>query len=249
MDYLNLDELLKGLVGGYGNECSCDTTVIDVNDSINLDISKGCSTSGCSINDLNLEEKKASSDKKVPVGISNRHIHLSQRDLDILFGPNYQLTPIKDLKQPGQFACKETIVLAGPKGCFEKVRILGPVRPQTQIEVSQSDLFKLGLKAPVRESGDLAGSGRAIVIGPKGQLALEEGLIVAKRHIHMHTDEAKLYGLQDQDIVSVKTDGEKGLIFQNVLVRVGEKHALEYHIDTDEANAAGLSNSSEIEII
>src|ERR1035437_4819000 len=170
------------------------------------------------------------------IGVSNRHIHLSTQDLEYLFGKGYSINCVKDLSQPGQCVAAETVIIAGPKGCIENVRVLGPVRKQTQIEVSISDTFRLGVEAPVRESGILEGSGRITVIGPKGSLQLSEGLIVAQRHIHMTPDDAKTYGVTDSQSVQVKVEGARGVIFDNVIVRVSNKFSLEYHIDIDEAN-------------
>lgn len=143
------------------------------------------------------KENAASNATGVPVGISNRHIHLSQADLDQLFGAGYQLTPMKELSQPGQFACKETVTICGPKGAIEKVRVLGPVRKETQIEIVAGDCFKLGVKAPAKLSGDLAGTPGITVVGPKGSVQTAQGLIVAQRHIHMAPADAQAYGVQD----------------------------------------------------
>ncbi|TGG89127.1 phosphate propanoyltransferase [Geotoga petraea] len=186
----------------------------------------------------------------IKVGVSNRHLHLSQEDLEKLFGRGYQLNPIKDLGQPGQYASEETVDLVGPKNTIKRVRVLGPTRKATQVEVSRTDAFKLGVNPPVRDSGDIVDSSSIKLVGPKGEVELKEGVIIAKRHIHMHTDDAAKYGLKDKDLVSVlaNKDGRK-LIFQDVLVRVSDKYALEFHVDTDEANAAFLENNDEIEII
>jgi putative phosphotransacetylase len=187
--------------------------------------------------------------KLVPVGISNRHLHLSQSDIEILFGEGHQLTVFKDLKQPGQYACDEKVDLVGPKGIIKGVRVLGPARKQSQIEVSITDSFVLGVKPPVRGSGDLVGSPGVKMVGPKGEVVLAEGVIAAERHIHMHTSEAETFGLKDRDTVSVKVDGHRGVVFENVLVRVHPEFALEFHVDVDEGNAAGLQNGMEVEIL
>ncbi len=179
---------------------------------------------------------------EVPLGISNRHVHLSQDHLEKLFGEGSQLTKAKDLSQPGQFAANETVMLVGPKGVIEKVRVLGPVRKQTQVEITITDSFKLGVKAPLRDSGDLVGSAPITIVGPKGTVVLQEGAIVAARHIHMHTSEAEKLGLKDGDKVSVRAKGPRGIIFGDVLVRVSDNYSLEMHVDTDEANAVGLRN-------
>ncbi|MEG6615273.1 phosphate propanoyltransferase [Peptococcaceae bacterium 1198_IL3148] len=179
---------------------------------------------------------------EVPVGISNRHVHLSVDHIAALYGEGHELTKLKDLSQPGQYACEETVMLVGPKGVIEKVRILGPARKQTQIEITLTDSFKLGIKAPLRDSGDLAGSAPITLVGPKGTVVLEEGAIVAARHIHMHTSVAEKLKLKDGDKVSVRAKGPRGIIFGDVLVRVSDNFKLEMHVDTDEANAVGLRN-------
>lgn len=182
------------------------------------------------------------SEFKVSVGISNRHLHLSQADLETLFGKDHQLTPTKDLSQPGQFACEETVNLIGPKAKISKVRVLGPVRPVTQVEVSRTDSFVLGINPPVRESGDIANSASLILEGPNGQVELKEGVIIAKRHLHLHVSEAEKFGVKDKQIISVRFEGERGVTFDQVVVRVHPNFAMDFHIDTDEANAAGLKN-------
>ncbi len=191
--------------------------------------------------------------KKEPginVGVSNRHVHLSQTDLEILFGKGYQLTELKPLSQPGQFACKELVTLVGPKGSIENVRILGPVRRDTQVEISRTDAFKLGINAPVRESGDIEGTPGIVIIGPKGILTIEKGVIVAKRHIHMHPKDAEVYGVKDKQIVKVLAEKpERRIIFDDVVVRISDKFALDFHIDTDEANAAMLNNGDLVWIV
>lgn len=185
----------------------------------------------------------------VVVGVSNRHIHLSQEDLEILFGKGHTLTRMKDMKQPGQFASEETVTIQGPKGKFEGVRILGPVRKETQIEISISDSFKLGIKPPIRESGKLDGTPGVKVIGPKGEVIKEYGVIVAGRHIHMPKFIADIKGYKDGDIVKVETCGERKVLLYNVLMRVGNNMAKEIHLDMDEANASGLKNNDYVKII
>lgn len=177
-----------------------------------------------------------------PIGVSNRHIHLSQQDLETLFGEGYQLTKMKDLKQPGQFAAEETVTLVGAKGEIKKVRILGPVRKVTQVEVSLTDSFKLGVRAPIRESGKTAGTPGILLKGPKGDLGLKEGVIVALRHIHVPPEFAKRFQLEDKDMVEVEVGKDRKAVFSNVLIRVSDKYKLEMHLDTDEANAAGIGN-------
>ncbi len=182
------------------------------------------------------------SNYQVPAGISNRHLHLSPADLETLFGKGYELKQMKPLSQPGQYAAEETVTLIGPKNNIAKVRILGPVRPKTQVEISRADSFVLGITAPVRDSGSISGSSGIIIEGPKGRVELKEGVIIAQRHLHLHTDEAKELNLNDKDYISVKFDGERSVIFNNVLVRVNPNFAKDLHLDIDEANAAGISN-------
>lgn len=177
--------------------------------------------------------------KEVLVETSARHVHVTQADLETLFGAGYELTKKKDLSQPGQFACEERVQVIGSKGSFPKVSILGPVRPETQVELSASDARSIGVVAPCRESGDLEGSGSCKIVGPAGEIEIEKGVIVAKRHVHATPEDAEKYGLKDKQIVSVKveTDG-RSLVFGDVIVRVSPKYALAMHIDTDESNAA-----------
>ena len=186
----------------------------------------------------------------VPVGVSNRHIHLSTADLETLFGTGYELTPIKDLSQPGQFACKETLTIVGPSlRPIENVRVLGPVRKASQVEISRTDSFTLKVKPPVRESGDITGSAPVTIIGPKGVVTLKEGCIIANRHIHMSTDEGAAFGLVDGQYVDVEVDGERRTKFYDVQVRVHKDFRLEMHIDTDDANAAGIGNGAKVKIV
>lgn len=177
--------------------------------------------------------------KTVLVETSARHVHVSKEDLAVLFGEGYQLTKKKDLSQPGQFACEERVQVIGPKSSFPAVSILGPERKETQVELSASDARSIGVKAPVRESGDLEGSGSCKIVGPKGEIEIEKGVIIAKRHIHMTTADAEKYGIKDKQIVSVKLETEgRSLIFGDVVARVSDSYALAMHIDTDESNAA-----------
>ncbi len=177
--------------------------------------------------------------KEVLVETSARHIHVSQADLETLFGKGYELTHKKDLSQPGQFACEERVQVIGSKGSFPKVSILGPVRPDTQVELSASDARSIGVDAPCRESGDIAGSGACKLVGPAGEVELKEGVIVAKRHIHATPADAEKFGVEDKQIVSVKIESDgRNLVFGDVVVRVSPSYALAMHIDTDEANAA-----------
>ncbi|MBQ3497895.1 MAG: phosphate propanoyltransferase [Clostridia bacterium] len=176
--------------------------------------------------------------KPVLIETSARHVHVSRKDLDILFGEGYQLTHKKDLSQPGQFACEERVAVIGPKGSFPAVSILGPERPATQVEISASDARSIGVVAPVRESGVIEGSGACKLVGPKGEIEISEGVIVAKRHIHATPEDGEKYGVQDKQIVSVKVESDgRSLIFGDVVVRVNPAYALAMHIDTDESNA------------
>lgn len=185
----------------------------------------------------------------VPVGVSNRHVHLCSTGLEVLFGKGYHLHPVKELSQIGQYAAQEVITLAGSKGVIEKVRILGPLRSKNQVEISRSDSYLLGVSPPIRDSGDLQGSAGIALVGPQGCLQLHEGVICAARHIHFHTDDARKWGIQDGEKLRVKGEGERSLIFDNVLARVGDKYKLELHIDTDEANAANLKNGDKAVVL
>jgi len=187
--------------------------------------------------------------RQIPIAASNRHIHLSPEHVDRLFGKGHQLNKLKDLSQPNQFAAKETVTLIGPKGKIQNVRVLGPARGSTQVEVSLFDGFTLGVKPPIRNSGDIKGSGAITIQGPRGQVTINEGLICAARHIHMHTIDGERFGVSDGDRVQVKVEGERGVIFSNVLIRVSPKYKLEMHIDIDEANAANIKNGQIGEIV
>ena len=185
----------------------------------------------------------------VPVGISNRHIHLSEDDLYACFGENYALTPTKELSQPGQFACRETMTVCGPKGVIERVRVLGPVRKQTQVELLASDTFKLGVRAPLRLSGDLADSAGVTLVGPAGSVFIRQGAIIAKRHIHMTPADAERFGVHDGQSVAIEIPGGRGGILDDVIVRVSDESGLELHIDTEEANALGVNASMQLRMI
>ena len=180
---------------------------------------------------------------QVLVEISARHVHVSQQDLETLFGKGYELTVKKMLSQPGQFACEERVKVVGAKSEFPAVSILGPVRPETQVELSLTDARSIGVTAPVRESGDLEGSGGCKLVGPAGEVELTKGVIAAKRHIHATTTDAEEMGLENGQIVSVEipTSNGRNLTFGDVVVRVSDSYALAMHIDTDEANAAGMA--------
>ena len=179
----------------------------------------------------------------IPIGVSNRHIHLSKDDLETLFGKGYELTPIKELSQPGQYACKEVLTIIGPSmRPIENVRVLGPVRKASQVEISQTDSYTLKVKPPVRESGKIEGSAPIRIVGPQGIVELKEGCIIANRHIHMSPDEAKYFGLSDCDYVDIEVNGKRRTKWYDVQVRVHKDFRLEMHVDTDDANAAGIGN-------
>ena len=183
----------------------------------------------------------------IPVGISNRHVHLADGDIDILFGG--QLTKVRELSQPGQYVAEEKVDLITPKGAIVGVRVLGPSRSQSQVEISRTDAFKLGISPPLRNSGDLEKSAGIILKGPRGQVNLSEGVILARIHIHIGSDQATGYGLTDRQIVAVKASSPRPLTFQDVVVRVGDAFRLELHMDTDEANAAFLNNGDKVSLI
>ena len=176
----------------------------------------------------------------VQVEVSARHVHLSQADLETLFGPGAALTPKRELSQPGQFLSEQRVNLIGPKGRKDNVSVLGPVRKATQVELSKSDARGLGVKAPLRESGDVAGSGSITLEGPKGSVTIPEGVIAAHCHIHMTNADARRMGLADNQHVSVEIGGERPIVFKDVIVRVSDKFCCRMHIDTDEGNATSL---------
>jgi len=178
---------------------------------------------------------------KVPIEISARHVHLSKSDLEKLFGAGFELTKFHDLSQTGQFAANECVKLAGPRGEMDQVRILGPCREQTQVEVSETEARHLGLNPPVRDSGNLAGTPGIKIIGPAGSAELQEGVILALRHIHIDPQTAAKLGVKNYDRVKVDTTGSRDLLFENVLIRIDPSFKLAMHIDTDEANAAGIN--------
>ena len=169
-----------------------------------------CNQSYSKLREINFDDYK---ERQVPIGISNRHVHVSQADLEKLFGEGYELTPKKDLSQPGQFACEECVDVVGPKGTIERVRILGPVRPETQVELAQTDARKIGVNAALRESGVLDGTEGCKLVGPKGEIELEKGCIVAHLHIHFHTDEAAKMGIKDHQVLTVLVRGQKNVLF------------------------------------
>jgi len=187
--------------------------------------------------------------RAIPVGISNRHVHLSQPDVEALFGKGYSLTPLKPLRQPGQFAAEECVTIIGPKGSLTRVRVLGPTRPVTQLEISRADCFALGIKAPVRESGQLDKAGNALLMGPEGYVDLNSQVICAWRHIHMSPQDARQLKVANGQKVSLQSKGERQLTFDEVVVRVRDDFVLEFHIDTEEANAAGLKNGAQVTLV
>ena len=188
---------------------------------------------------------------EVPVGVSNRHIHLTAADVETLFGKGYELTPMKDLSQPGQYACKECLTIVGPSmRSIENVRVLGPVRKETQVEISRTDSYVLKVKPPVRESGVLKGSASVTIIGPKGIVTIPEGCIIANRHIHMSIEDGIKFGVNDGDSVTVDVFcGTRRTRFYDVQVRCSDKYRLEMHVDTDDANAAGIGNGALVKIV
>ena len=180
-------------------------------------------------------------DGSFEVEASGRHVHLSRKELDALFGTGYELTKAKDLSQPGQYASKERLTVVGPKGAFHNVVILGPVRKESQVEVSLTDCLQLGVKAPIRESGDIEGTPGIVLVNGDKSVSLDKGLIVAKRHVHMTPEDAEKLGVKNHDIVKVKVEGARPLIYDDVVIRVSPKFATYMHIDYDEANACGFS--------
>jgi acetate kinase len=193
---------------------------------------------------------KAAGQNRIPIAVSARHAHLSQATIDVLFGPGYSLTPRKDLSQTGQFSAQESITLIGPRGRLEKVRLMGPPRKHDQIEISRTDEFTLGVDAPVRISGDLANTPGITIEGPRGRVTRTSGLIAARRHIHMSDQDAARLGVRDCETVDVRIDSDgRDLTFNDVTVRVDPTYTLELHLDTDEANAAGVSQGDEGELV
>ena len=188
------------------------------------------------------QRHRVAEDLSIPIAISARHIHLTREAVDILFGEGHQLTPYKPLSQPGQYACEEKLTIVGPRNQIQGVRVLGPERPGCQVEISRTDEFFLGIDAPVRNSGDIRNSAACTLVGPAGSLTLTEGVICARRHIHMTPEDAERFGVKDRDVVEVAVESEgRNLVFGDVLIRVKSSYALEMHIDTDEANAAEIN--------
>ena len=186
---------------------------------------------------------------RIPISISVRHVHLSREHVDILFGAGYSLTESATLSQPGQFACAESLTLVGPRGKLESVRVLGPERKATQVEISRTDEFTLGMDAPVRGSGKLDNTPGIRLEGPAGSVDLKSGVIQAERHIHMSPDDAERFAVEDKQYVMVRVGGGRGIVFDDVQVRVSPKYSLDMHLDTDEANAADLKPGAGGELI
>jgi putative phosphotransacetylase len=202
------------------------------------------------LDDPTIGSKTVEDKSKIIAGVSVRHAHLSRADIDKLFGKGYELKPLKYLSQPGQYGAEEVVTLVGKKlNAFENVRVLGPPRPDTQVELSKTDAIYLGVDAPTRVSGDIAGSANLTLIGPAGSVDLKEGVIRAERHIHMSPQSAEYFGLKDRDVVDVRVSGPRGLTFNNVVVRVSTEYKTEFHVDTDDANTCDLVNGSLVEIV
>lgn len=189
------------------------------------------------------------SDLLIPVGVSNRHVHLAPHHIEALFGKGYELTPLRELSQKGQFAAVETVTLKGPLGSLPNVRILGPSRGATQVEISRTDGFEIGVHPPIRLSGDLAGTPGITLVGTMGTVTLSQGLIIAKNHVHASPEEALSLGITHGGRIMVQAMGERPLLFADVIVRVSPQFSLDFHMDRDEANAAHLSTGDTVEII
>jgi putative phosphotransacetylase len=194
--------------------------------------------------------RDTSGKRNIPVGVSGRHMHLTREVLEHLFGKGHELSKMRDLSQPGEFAADETVTIVGPSGhAIERVRVLGPPRGYTQLELARSDGIRLGLDLPIRKTGDVAGTPGLTVVGPKGTVVLAEGAIRATRHIHMTVADGERLGLADGQVVRVRAGGPAGLTLDNVVVRVSDRYALDFHLDTDDANAAGLQTGDLVEIM
>ena len=195
------------------------------------------------LSEMDTGAQGVNSDGGIPIGVSNRHIHLSKEDVEALFGKGYELTPMKELSQPGQYACKETLTMVGPSmRPIESVRVLGPVRRASQVEISATDSYALKVKPPVRESGKIEGSAPIRIIGPCGIVELKEGCIIANRHIHMSPSDASRFGVTDGEYVNIDVNGKRKTRWFDVQIRVHKDFRLEMHVDTDDANAAGIGN-------
>ena len=195
-------------------------------------------------------QPNAAASDTVPVGVSVRHVHLCREDLDKLYGPGYELTPLRALCQPGEFAAREVVTVVGPRlRSLADVRILAPLRKRTQVELAQTDCIVLGIQAPVRPSGQLEGAAPITLVGPRGSVTLPEAVIRANRHIHMSPEDAKRLGVKDNDLVRVAVPGARALVYENVQIRIGPKLRLQMHLDTDDANAADIQCDAPVRII
>lgn len=197
-----------------------------------------------------IEKRMKRSRLDIPVGVSVKHCHLTKEHFKILFGENAEPKRVKDIKQPGFYAAEEMIDVKGPKGVLRKIRLVAPYRDHTQIELASTDAMAIGLKPPVRESGDVKNSGGAVLIGPQGQVEIKEGVIIAQRHLHFSPSEAAALGITSGEVVRVRagTGGGRAVVFEDVVVRVGPKYSLEFHVDTDEANTAGIKTGDVVHI-
>ena len=192
---------------------------------------------------------KETNKRFIPAAASNRHMHLAREEIDRLFGAGYKLNEFKPLSQPGQYAAKETVDIAGPKGTIKGVRVLGPERKETQVEIFYADSYKLGIKPVIKMSGDIFGTPGAKLIGPNGEAELTSGVIVAARHMHISNEQSNWFGLKNGDIISVRKDGARALVLENIPVRCGEGHSLELHLDIEEANAGVIKNGDLLELV
>ncbi|RKU11750.1 phosphate propanoyltransferase [Candidatus Poribacteria bacterium] len=211
------------------------------------------SCSGCALRTCDAGNRAcdvALAQQKIPVGVSARHAHVTQEDLEILYGPGHQLTVYAPLYQPEAFAANETVTIVGKRmRAIEHVRILGPVRDYSQVEVAQTEAIRLGLNPPIRDSGDLAGAEAITLIGPAGSVYLEEGAICATRHIHMKPEQAEAFGIKETDLLKIHIPGERALIFENIRPKIHESYVLQMHLDTDDSNAAGLKGGEAVELL
>lgn len=200
------------------------------------------------VEDLKLRAERSKT--PVPVGVSNRHIHFTKEDFKAVFGADAEASLLKDIKQPGQFACKERVTIEGPKGSIANVRMIGPYRPYTQVEVSLGDARALGLEPPIRDSGKLDNTPGVRIVGPKGSIEIKRGVILSRRHIHFSLKEAEAYRIKDGMVVRVRCGtGDRATVFEGVLCRASDKYALEFHLDVEEANAAALKNGDAAYIV
>ncbi|MFP6724198.1 MAG: phosphate propanoyltransferase [Candidatus Poribacteria bacterium] len=208
----------------------------------------GCAMRSCSTAGRACDQARF--DKKVPIGVSARHVHVTQSDLEILYGDRHRLTVLAPLYQPGAFAAKETVTIVGHRmRAIEGVRILGGVRSYSQVEVAPTDAIRLGLHPPIRDSGDLKGAEPITLVGPHGSVRLDEGAIIATRHAHMTPEEAEGFGVSESDRLKVRIVGERSLVFENIRPKIHPDYVLQMHLDTDDANAAGLRGGEAVELL